>query len=216
MLTRHVPDSGRQHRLRRWLTAGVILVAFGLVTACGGQAEPTSRNSPSASTADAGTQWAESVCSAANDVRSSLAAIGTDVRIDRTADADAREQVRTELEAQVAAARTSITALGVAIEDIPLDVEGAADLKAALGDARADLETSVQAVSDDVDDVAAATTARDFAIAGAATVQSAKAAATSAQVFLTTVRDTTTTAGGELQADFESAASCAGPTAAPS
>ena len=222
MHTQHVPDHGRQRQLHRYLSSVLILITLGVTTACGAQ-NASGPSTPAASTpsvtappSDAHAQWANSVCSAANDVRRSLDAIGTDLTLDPTAGADAREQIRVKLQTQVAATRTSIGALGTAIEAAPVDAEGAAMLKTSLGDARTSLEESIQTVSDGVTKTTAATTAREFATAGAQTLQAAKAASVSAQGFLTTAKDAATTAGGDMRAAFDSAPSCTPPSASPS
>jgi hypothetical protein len=177
-------------------------------------ASPTT-SSPTAQ-ADPNTQWAESVCSAARDVRSSLDAIGGNLELDATASPSGLDQVRSTLKAQVAAARTSMTELGTAIDAIPVDAEGSAELKSSLDAARSSLDDAVQAVSEGVADATAASNARDFVAAAAQTVEAIKAATLAAEAFRTTARNAATAAGGELEAAFDSAPSCVLPTASPS
>ena len=114
---------------------GVVPIIVGLlmlvvVTGCGasepgtGRPASSSSSTPPATPAAAGGQWAESVCSAADDVRSTLDAVGSGITFSPTAGENAREQVKSTLNAQVAAARTSITALGATLHAIPVDADG--------------------------------------------------------------------------------------------
>ncbi len=178
-------------------------------------ATPTTSSTPAAQ-ADPNTQWAESVCGAARDVRSSLDAIGGNLELDPTASPSAVDQVKATLTAQVAAARTSMTELRTAIEAIPVDAEGATELKSSLDTARSSLDDAVQAVSEGVANATAASSARDFVTAAAQTLQAIKAATLAAEAFRTTAQNAATAAGGELEAAFDSAPSCVMPTASPS
>jgi hypothetical protein len=149
-------------------------------------------------------------------VRSSLDAIGGNLEVDATASPGALDQVKATLKAQVAAARTSMTELRTAIEAIPVDAEGATELKRSLDTARSSLDDAVQAVSEGVDNTTAASNARDFVTAAAQTLQAIKAATLAAEAFRTTTQNAATAAGGELEAAFDSAPSCVMPTASPS
>ena len=224
--------SHRKDRLR-YVSVVLVLITLAVATACSAP-EETSTTTPSAPTtsatptsatptsstpsaqADPNTQWAESVCSAARDVRSSLDAIGGNLELDATASPSALDQVKTTLKAQVAAARTSMTELRTAIEAIPVDAEGATELKRSLDTARSSLDDAVQAVSEGVDNTTAASNARDFVTAAAQTLQAIKAATLAAEAFRTTAQNAATAAGGELEAAFDSAPSCVMPTASPS
>ena len=228
MPTHRVPQYRRHRRPLRFLATVLILMILGMATACGGQDEPPAASSPQASSpqasspqatapsADANTQWADSVCRAANDVRSSLDAIGTDLAVDPNAGEGGLDQVKAQLKTQVAAARASTTDLKAAIDAIPADEAGAAELKSSLDDARTNLDASVQAVSDGVAETTAATDAKGFVTAGVETLKAVKAASTSADTFVTTARAGASKAGGSLQAAFDSAPSCAVPSATPS
>jgi hypothetical protein len=225
MLTQGIQSNGRRRAPHRSLTTALALVIFAIATACSGANEsatstpsPTATSSPSptASPSAIGAQWAESVCTAANDVRTNLDAIGSDLSIDVSADASALDQVKTKLRTQTDAARTSVTELRTAIETIPADAEGAAELKSSLAEARSDLEKKVQTVSDGVAEATAATSVRDFVPAAAQTVEAVREAKLSAEAFLTTARQAASTAGGELKASFDSARSCVRPTESPS
>ena len=194
-----------------------------LVSGCSGPQPETSQPSSASSsgpqsaapTANAA-EWAESVCGAAGGVRSSLDAIGSDVTFNPAADEGAREQVKSTLNAQVAAARTSIAALGTTIQAIPVDADGAEELKETLTSSRQDLDEAIQVVSAGVAATTAATNAKDFVTGGAQTLQAAKTAKASAATFLTTAKAAATEAGGDLAAAFDSAPSCAQPTSSPS
>ena len=194
MLTQGVLSNGLRRAPLRSLTTAMALMVFVIATACGGANEPatnapsgtaTSSPSPTTTPSAIGAQWAESVCTAANDVRSSLDAIGSDLTIDVSADAGALAQVKTKLRTQAAAARTSVTELRTAIETIPADAEKAAELKSSLGEARSDLEAKVQTVSEGVAETTAATSVRDFVPAAAQTVEAVREAKLSAEAFLT-------------------------------
>jgi hypothetical protein len=219
--------SHRGHCLRQ-VSVFLVLIMLAVVSACSGPDE-TSTTAPSAPTtatpttssspagqADPNVEWAESVCSAAGDVRTSLEAIGGNLELDVTASDSALDQVKSTLKAQVAAARTSMTELGTAIEAIPADAEGAAELKSSLEAARSSLDDAVQAVSEGVADATAAGNARDFVTAAAQTAQAVKAATLAAEASWTTAQNAATAAGGELEAAFDSAPSCVTPTASPS
>ena len=131
-----------QENCLRYVSVVVVLITLAVATACSGPEEtstttppvtttsaaPTTATTPAAQ-ADPNTQWAESVCSAARNVRSSLDAIGGNLELDATATPSALDQVKSTLKAQVAAARASMVELGTAIEAIPVDTEGAAELK---------------------------------------------------------------------------------------
>jgi hypothetical protein len=224
MLTQGVPSNGRRAP-HRFLATALALMILAIATACGGANEsatstpsPTATSSPSpaATPSGIGAQWAESVCAAANDVRSSLDAIGSDLTVDVSADASALDQVKAKLRTQAAEARTSITDLRTAIGTIPADAQGAAELKNSLGAARSDLEEKVQTVSEGVAETTAATSVRDFVPAAAQTVEAVREAKLSANAFLTTAKQAASTAGGELKASFDSAQSCVLPTESPS
>jgi hypothetical protein len=210
-------------RCRHYLSTVLLLITLAVATACSAPDEtstttpsgPTTSATPAAQ-ADPNTEWAESVCSAARDVRSSLEAIGGNLKLDATASASALDQVKATLKAQVAAARTSMTELGAAIEAIPVGAEGAAELKISLDAARSSLDDAVQAVSDGVADATGARNARDFVTAAAQTAQAVKAATLAAEASWTTGQNAATAAGGELKAAFDTAPSCATPTASPS
>ena len=173
---------------RHYLSTVLLLITLAVATACSAPDE-TSTTTPSApatsatsaAQADPNTEWAESVCSAARDVRSSLEAIGGNLELDPTASASALDQVKSTLKAQAAAARTSMTELGTAIEAIPVDAEGAAEMKSSLDAARSSLDDAVQAVSDGVADATGARNARDFVTAAAQTAQAVKAATLAAE-----------------------------------
>ena len=225
MLTQRVPSNGRRRAPHRFLATALALMILAIATACGGANEsatttpsPTATSSPSpaATPSGIGAQWAESVCAAANDVRSSLDAIGSDLTVDVSADASALDQVKAKLRTQAAEARTSITDLRTAIGTIPADAQGAAELKNSLGAARSDLEEKVQTVSEGVAETTAATSVRDFVPAAAQTVEAVREAKLSANAFLTTAKQAASTAGGELKASFDSAQSCVLPTESPS
>jgi hypothetical protein len=225
MLTQHVLSNGRRRAPLRCLTTALALMILAVATACGGADEsptntpsPTATSSPSptATPSAIGAQWAESVCTAANEVRSSLDAIGSDLTIDVSADASALDQVKTKLRTQASAARTSVTELRTAIETIPADADGAAELKSSLADARGDLEEKVQTVSEGVAETTAATSVRDFVPAAAQTVEAVREAKLSAEAFLTTAKQAASSAGGELKASFDSARSCVLPSESPS
>ena len=229
--------SHRENGLR-YVSIVLVLMTLAVATACSAP-EETSTTTPSAPTtsatptsatptsatptsstpsaqADPNTQWAESVCGAARDVRSSLDAIGGNLELDATASPGALDQVKATLKAQVAAARTSMTELRTAIEAIPVDAEGATELKSSLDTARSSLDDAVQAVSEGVADATAASNARDFVTAAAQTLQAIKAATLAAEAFRSTAQNAATAAGGELEAAFDSAPSCVMPTASPS
>ena len=225
MLTQGVLSNGRRRALHRSVTTALALMTIAIATACGGANEsatstpsPTATSSPSptATPSAIGAQWAESVCTAANDVRTSLDAIGSDLMIDVSADASALDQIKTKLRTQADEARTSVTELRTAIETIPADAEGAAELKSSLAEARSDLEEKVQTVSEGVAETTAATSVRDFVPAAAQTVDAVREAKLSAEGFLTTAKQAATEAGGDLKASFESARSCVLPSPSPS
>lgn len=208
---------------RHWLSTVLLLITLAVATACSApdEASTTTPSAPassatSAAQADPDTEWAESVCSAARDVRSSLDAIGGSLELDPTASSSALDQVKSTLKAQTAAARTSVTELGTAIEAIPVDADGAAEVKSSLDAARSSLDDAVQAVSDGVADATGASNARDFVTAAAQTAQAVKAATLAAEASLTSAQNAATAAGGELEAAFDSAPSCVMPTPAPS
>ena len=218
----HRPQDGPAFRSRSPRTVAVIVTLLLASTACSGNqpttptattsaaspSAPTTSAAPSTSAASTNTQWAESVCSAAIGVRRSLDAIGTNLAVKPSAGAGAQEQVKTVLTAQVASARASITELGAAIQSIPVDAQGAAELKSSLTTSRNNVDQAVQAVSTGVDGATAATNAKDFLTATAQTLQAVEAARTATEAFLTTAKGTATTAGGDLKAAFDSAPSC--------
>jgi len=190
-----------------------------MATGCGGTEPTPSATSPAATSAapsatpNAGNAgWAESVCGAAVHVRSSLDAIGSNLTFNPAAGKTAREQIENTLTTQVAAARTSISDLGAAIQAIPVDAQGGTELRNSLTASRNSLNDAVQAVSAGVQDVKAAANTKDLLTASAQTLQAVKAAKSSAQAFLTTTKEVTTTAGGQLKAAVDAAPSCARPS----
>jgi hypothetical protein len=225
MVTYGAPGNGRRWTPHRHLATVLALLTLAISTACGdGNESPTGTQAPTAAPSASptvtpsaiGAQWADSVCTAANEVRSNLDAIGSDLTVDLSADASALDQVKTKLKTQAQAARTSVTELRTAIGTIPADAEGAAELKNSLSAARSDLEAKVQTVSEGVAETTAATSVGDFVPAAAQTVQDVREARLSADAFLTTAKQAATKAGGDLKASFDSARSCVLPSPSPS
>lgn len=196
--------SGRHARSRRLLALGSATLLTASLAACSGS-DSASTDAPTLSAEE---QWAESVCASTNTVQTSLDALGADLSFDPAAGDSALEQAKATLTTQATAVKSALTDLGTTIADVPVDVEGAAQVQTELSNAKASLEESAQSVVAGVESAASAETAQEFVTGSAVAVASLGAAQQSAEAFFTTISTVTSAANEELSTAFAAAPSC--------
>ncbi len=206
----------RRLRMMIWVSAIVpLLILEGCSSSdgSGGSASPTGGSSPSSPAAAA---WAESVCTAADGVRTDISDLGTDLNVRASPSPGALDQVKAQLGTQVAAITASLQDLSTALAAVPTDLPGADQVKASLDASANTLKASVQTLTQQAQAVASASSATEaLSLAGPA-VGALQAAASSAQALANSVKTATDQAGGEVKAAFASAPSCAKLAASPS
>jgi len=195
-------ESGTPRKLRVLALGSAVVLTMGLA-ACSGSSSPS--ESPSLS---AEAQWADSVCTSAKSVETSLNALGSDLSFDPSQGDSAVDQLKTTLKTQASDVNSAIAELGSAVDAVPVDAEGAEQLKTELTNAEKSFQESVQTAADAVQTAADATTTQDFATASAAALVSVKAAEASAKSFATNLSTATSGASSELKAAFDAAPAC--------
>ena len=115
------------------LTVGVAIL-FLVVAGCGGDGDDTG-------TSSAETEWADSVCSAADDVSSSLSGLTDALDVDTGSGAgEAMDQIQSELSDRVDDVQQSVAALSDAVTELPTDAS------AAITSAEEDLSSDAEAL----------------------------------------------------------------------
>ena len=183
---------------------GSAMLLTASLAACSGS-DSASTDAP---TLSAEAEWAESVCASTNTVQTSLDDLGADLSFDPAAGDSALEQAKATLTTQATAVKSALTDLGTTIADVPVDVEGAAQVRTELSNAKASFEESAQSVVDGVESAASAETAQEFVRGSALALASLGATQQSAQVFRATISAVTSAASEELSAAFATAPSC--------
>jgi hypothetical protein len=179
----------------------------------GGSASPTGGSSASSPAAAA---WAESVCTAADGLRTNISDLGTDLNVQASPSPGALDQVKAQLGSKVAAITASVQDLSTALAAVPTDLPGAEQVKASLDASANALKASVQTLTQQAQAVASASSATEaLSLAGPA-VGALQTAAGSVQEFATSVKTVTEQASGEVKSAFASAPSCAKLAASPS
>lgn len=169
--------------------------------------------SPTMSSAEA---WAESVCTAADNLRTSVSALGSNLTVGPSPSAGALDQLKAQLETQVAAITASVDELATSVAAVPTDLPGAEQAKASLETSANAFKANVQSLTQQAQAFASATTTSQAVLQAAQALGSLQTAVDSAQVLATNVKTVLDQAGGELKAAFASAPSCARLTASPS
>lgn len=201
----------RSLRIMVW-ASGVVLVL--VLSGCSSSDNSGSAGeSPSLSTAAA---WADSVCTAADGLRTSVSALGSNLTIAPSPTAGALDQLKAQLEAQLASIESSVNELTTALAAVPTDLPGAEQAKASLEASANTFKTHVQTLTQHAQALASATTTSQAAVLGAQALGALQAAVNSAQAFATSFGTAVDQAGGELRAAFESAPRCGQLTASPS
>ena len=191
---------GRHVRLGAW--GSVAVLAIGLA-GCSGSSSPSESPSLSASA-----QWADSVCTSAASVQSSLDALGSDLTYDPAQGDSAVEQMKATLKGQADQVQASVNQLSTTIAAAPVDAQGSEQLKTELSNADKSFDESVQTAADAVQKAADAQTTKDFVSAAAEALIAVKAADASAESFTTNLTTAASGANSELSAAFSSAPSC--------
>jgi hypothetical protein len=204
-----------KNRVRAGLTC---LAALAVVAAgCGGDdtgaPETTTPPAGEAATDSAGdaVAWADSVCVAADDLRSSVDALGTSLQVDITGEGDALTQLRDQLVDQVQAVTDDTTALAEALAAVPAGPDDP-DLLAARDDlegSREDLQVAVDELATSVQSLSESAGAADL-VSGVAEVTTAFVAVQAGlSAFAEDVAQVADAGGQAVRAAFEQAPACA-------
>jgi hypothetical protein len=197
------------------LALGFLLL--GGLTACGGTdtnepeatAESTATSSPDSVSSGDATAWAGAVCSAADDVESSLDALGTSLQVDLGSGTNLADQVVPQIESQVSVVGDSVSQLATAVAAVPADADPE------LSEAAADLDADRQALQASVDDLRAAADEVTAASGGAAVVEGVRGVAAQlalvrldAVTFADSLRTTAEQGSTAVRAAFVDAPEC--------
>lgn len=205
----------RRLRMVIWASAIVpllILVGCSSSDDSGATASPSSGSSaPSQAAA-----WAESVCAAADGVRTSISDLGKDLAVKPSLAPGALDQLKAQMQTQVAAVTTSVEELSNAVAAVPTDLPGAEQVKASLDASANTLKASVGTLTQQAQAVTSAASVTDgLRLAGQA-LAALQAAGDSMRVFATDLKTAADQSSAELKTAFASAPSCAKVTASPS
>jgi len=205
----------RRLRIVIWASAIVpLLILEGCSSSddSGGTASPSGGSSASSQAA----VWAESVCAATDGVRTSISGLGKDLNVGPSPAPGALDQVKAQIETQVAAVTASLQELSTAVAGVPTDLPGAEQVKASLDASANTVKASVQTLTQQVQAVTSASSASQALILAGPALVAVQAAAMSAQAFATDVKTVADQASGEVKSAFASAPSCAKLGASPS
>ena len=178
-----------------------------------GDSGGSATESPTMSSAQA---WAESVCTAAGNLRTSVNALGSNLTVGPTPSAGALDQLKAQLETQAAAIGAALDELTTAVAAVPTDLPGADQAKASLETSANTFKASVQTLTQQAQAIASATAPSEAALLATQALGALQAAASSAQALATSVGTVLDQAGGELKSAFATAPSCTNLTASPS
>ena len=203
--------------MRRSLRVMVLLsgiVPLLVIAGCSsGNSGGSATESPTISSAQA---WAESVCTAAGNLRTSVSELGSNLAVGPSPSAGALDQLKAQLETQVAAIAASLDQLTTAVAAVPTDLPGADQAKASLETSANTFKADVQTLTQQAQAFASATTGSQAALVAAQALGALQAAVNSAQALATNVGTVLDQAGGELKTAFATTPSCANLTASPS
>ena len=191
----------------------VVVLGAGAAMALGLAA--CSGNASSSPTLSAEAQWADSVCTSAPGVQSSLTELGQDLSFNPSAGDSALDQMKATLTEQAEQVKSSVEGLQSAVAAAPVDAQGATQLQTDLSNAQTSLQQAVQAAATAVQAAADSTTTQEFVTQSAAALLSLKAAESSAKSFASSLTTATSGASSELTAAFNEAPACQ-PSASPS
>ena len=150
-------------------------------------------------------EWADSVCTSLDAVKSDIAAIGDGLTLDLSE--GALDQVKDQLAEDVTAVRESLEALLDSIEAAPAN-PGAQDLETALEGPSNDFEAAVQSLTDAATDAADATSLTEFLAAAGTAVSAVASASAAATAYATTVQTAASQAVDDVKAAFAEAPAC--------
>jgi lipopolysaccharide biosynthesis regulator YciM len=125
------------------LTVGVATL-FLVLAGCGGDGDD-------AGTSSAETEWADSVCRAADDVSSSLSGLTDAIDVDSGSSVgEAMDQIQSDLSDRADAVQQSVADLSDVVTELPTDVD------AAINSAEEDLSSDAEALSSSVESLSGA------------------------------------------------------------
>jgi hypothetical protein len=169
----------------------------------------TSTAASTAAPAEPMVAWADGVCSASEQLRTTVRDVSAAVPVEVAADTAARDQVRKELSARVTAVGEAARSLGTAVTSLPPDADPS--VVAAKNELQAASESTQEAVAG-VRSAAAGVTGAANAAAVAAAVPGLRSAVATASAAVAaygqTLRATLDSAGGAVQQAFGSAPAC--------
>jgi hypothetical protein len=131
------------------LTASAAVLLVGCGNTDSAQQSPSVASAPSAAP-DAGVTWADGVCSASSDLRTSVAGVGAALKVDRSPSAGSLASLRTEVRDSVTAVQQSAASLDSALSAVPQGAD------ARLTTAQQQLQTAAQQAHAAIDELGTA------------------------------------------------------------
>ncbi|MGH8835438.1 MAG: hypothetical protein ACRDWG_10670 [Actinomycetes bacterium] len=156
------------------------------------------------------------MCIGVDDLRTSVSALGSNLTVGPSPSAGALDQLKAQLETQLASIVASLDELTTTVAGLPTDLPGAEQAKAALETSANTFKATVQTLTEQAQALASATAGSQAALLAGQALGALQAAVDSAQVLATNVGTVIDQAGGELKAAFASAPSCTDLTSSPS
>lgn len=203
--------------MRRSLRTMISASSIGLLLVLSGcSSSDDSGSADESPTLSATTAWADSVCTAADGLRTSIGALGSNLSVGPSPSPSMLEQLKAQLETQLASIMASLDELTTTLAAVPTDLPGAEQAKASLEASANTFKASVQTLIQHGQALESATTGSEALALAAPALAALQAAVTSAQAFATSFGTAVDQAGGELKAAFAAAPSCAQLTASPS
>ena len=194
-------------RSLRIMISASSIVPLLVLAGCSSSSESGSSSSESPTVSPAAA-WAESVCTAVDGLRTSVSSVGSNLTVGPSPSAGALDQLKAQLETQVASITASLEELTTTLAAVPIDLPGAEQAKASLETATNTFKASVQALIQQAQALASATTEGQALLLAGQALGAFQAAVAAAQVFAANVETVVDQAGGELEAAFATAPSC--------
>jgi hypothetical protein len=202
--------------MRRSLRVVISAASIVALLVLGGCSSSDDSGSASASpTVSPAAAWAESVCTAVDGLRTSVTSLGSNLTIGPSPSAGALDELKAQLETQLASIAASVDELTTAVAAVPTDLPGAEQAKASLAASANTFKAGVQTLTQQGQALASATAGSQAALLAGQALGALQAVVDSAGTLATNFATAVDQAGGELKAAFAAAPSCNQLTASP-
>jgi hypothetical protein len=202
--------------MRRSLRVVISAASIVALLVLGGCSSSDDSGSASASpTVSPAAAWAESVCTAVDGLRTSVTSLGSNLTIGPSPSAGALDELKAQLETQLASIAASVDELTTAVAAVPTDLPGAEQAKASLEASANTFKAGVQTLTQQGQALASATAGSQAALLAGQALGTLQAVVDSAGTLATNFATAVDQAGGELKAAFAAAPSCNHLTASP-